>query len=51
MKNNQQTYVSPKINVMFLAEQDVLTTSGILSTDGLTAKLIGGSSERTPWVG
>ena len=50
MKNNQRTYVSPKMNVLTLDQQDVLTTS-VLSTDGLTAKLTGGSSERVTWVG
>ena len=51
MKNNQQIYVSPEINVMILDQQDVLTTSGDVITDGLTARLTGGSSERTTWVG
>ena len=50
MKNNQQIYVSPKINVLTVDQQDVISTS-TLKTDGLTAKLSGGSSERTPWVG
>ena len=51
MKKNQQTYISPVINVMFLDNQDILTSSSDIITDGLTARLNGGNSERMTWVG
>ena len=51
MKNNQQAYISPEMNIVISNHEDILTTSGTIITDGLTAHLGGGSSERVTWVG